>query len=160
VYGTGHRHGVRIIPREGSTVILSTILIAEDDTAVREFVRRALEHGGHTVHTAHDGIDALAALREAEYDLLITDIVMPGMDGIALALKVAKEWPGMAILMMTGFAAERQRAHNLDSLIHKVVAKPFSLREICEAAEAALLAKARGVAGDATTTRAVHAPSV
>jgi len=139
---------------------MSTILIAEDDTAVREFVRRALEHGGHTVRTAHDSIDALAALREAEYDLLITDIVMPGMDGIALALKVAKEWPGMAILMMTGFAAERQRAHNLDSLIHKVVAKPFSLREICDAAEAALLAKARGIASEATTTRAVHAPSV
>lgn len=135
---------------------MSRILIAEDDTAVREFVRRALEHGGHYVQTAHDGLDALDALGDDEFDLLITDIVMPGLDGIALALKVAKERPQMAILMMTGFAAERQRAHNLDVLIHKVVAKPFSLREICEAAEAAMLAKARG-RGEAGP-ESLHAP--
>lgn len=139
---------------------MSRILIAEDDTAVREFVRRALEHGGHHVHTAHDGLDALDTLADNEFDLLITDIVMPGLDGIALALKVAKERPHMAILMMTGFAAERQRAHNLDVLIHQVVAKPFSLREICDAAEAALLAKARSNAGgDAGSGQAVHAPA-
>ena len=118
------------------------VLIAEDDTAVREFVRRALVHGGHHVQTAHDGLDALEVLGDSEFDLLITDIVMPGLDGIALALKVAKEWPQMAILMMTGFAAERQRAHNLDELIHQVIAKPFSLREICDSAEAAMAAKA------------------
>jgi two-component system cell cycle response regulator CpdR len=138
---------------------MSRILIAEDDTAVREFVRRALEHGGHHVQTAHDGLDALDALGDDDYDLLITDIVMPGLDGIALALKVAKERPDMAILMMTGFAAERQRAHNLDVLIHKVVAKPFSLREICDAAEAALRAKARG-RGEPGAGDAVHAPAV
>ena len=82
---------------------MSRILIAEDDTAVREFVRRALEHGGHSVKTAYDGLDALDTLGDAEFDLLITDIVMPGLDGIALALKVAKDRPEMAILMMTGF---------------------------------------------------------
>jgi two-component system cell cycle response regulator CpdR len=136
------------------------ILIAEDDTAVREFVRRALEHGGHQVHTAHDGLDALDALSEGDYDLLITDIVMPGLDGIALALKVAKEHPQMAILMMTGYAAERQRAHNLDVLIHQVVAKPFSLREICDAAESAMLAKARSRSGgDVGSGQTLHAPA-
>ncbi len=134
---------------------MSRVLIAEDDTAVREFVRRALEHSGHLVQTAPDGLDALDILGVSEFDLLITDIVMPGLDGIALALKVAKERPQMAILMMTGFAAERQRAHNLDELIHQVVAKPFSLREICDAAEAALVAKAR-VPGDVED--AVQAP--
>lgn len=138
---------------------MSRILIAEDDTAVREFVRRALEHGGHHVQTAHDGLDALDALGDDSYDLLITDIVMPGLDGIALALKVAKDHPQMAILMMTGFAAERQRAHNLDVLIHKVVAKPFSLREICDAAEAALQAKALG-RGEPGADDKMHAPAV
>lgn len=131
------------------------ILIAEDDTAVREFVRRALEHGGHQVMTAQDGLDALDILGGGDFDLLITDIVMPGLDGIALALKVAKERPQMAILMMTGYAAERQRAHNLDVLIHRVVAKPFSLREICDAAEAAMLAKERLPAGGTRRYRSV-----
>ncbi|MBT3810677.1 MAG: response regulator, partial [Rhodospirillaceae bacterium] len=96
---------------------MARVLIAEDDGAVREFVRRALVHGGHEVATANDGLDALDVLGVDEnFDLLITDIVMPGLDGIALALKVAKEHPKTAILMMTGYAAERQRAHNLEEL--------------------------------------------
>ena len=123
---------------------MARVLIAEDDQAVREFVRRALVHGGHDVATANDGLDALHCLSEdVAFDLLITDIVMPGMDGIALALKVSKDYPETAILMMTGFAAERQRAHNLDELIHEVIAKPFSLKQICDAAEEALSFRGR-----------------
>lgn len=118
---------------------MAKVLIAEDDDAVREFVRRALVHGGHDVATANDGLDALDHLSDDDaFDLLITDIVMPGMDGIALALKVSKDFPETAILMMTGYSAERQRAHNLDELIHEVIAKPFSLKQICDAAEDAL----------------------
>lgn len=121
---------------------MARILIAEDDPAVQQFVARALIHDGHEVHTVDDGLQAVEELGENDYDLLITDIVMPGLDGIALALKIAKERPDMAILMMTGFAAERQRAHNLDALIHEVVAKPFSLKQICEAAAEALSTRA------------------
>ncbi len=125
---------------------MAKVLIAEDDDAVREFVRRALVHGGHDVATANDGLDALQHLDgDNEYDLLITDIVMPGMDGIALALKVSKDYPETAILMMTGYAAERQRAHNLDELIHEVVPKPFSLKQICDAAEDALSVRSRSL---------------
>lgn len=67
---------------------------------------------------------------------------MPGMGGIALALKAARERPDMAILLMTGYAAERQRAHNLDDLIHRVVAKPFTLRQICAAVDDVLARQA------------------
>ena len=63
---------------------------------------------------------------------------MPVMDGIALALKVSKDFPDMKVLMMTGYADEKQRAHNLDLLIHDVVAKPFTLDQICDAVDAAL----------------------
>ena len=117
---------------------MARILVAEDDTAVREFVSRALRYQGHEVTAVIDGLQALERMSANTYDLLITDIVMPGLDGIALALKAAKEYPDMAILMMTGYAAERQRAHNLEALIHQVIAKPFSLQQICDAARDAL----------------------
>ncbi|KLN62374.1 MFS transporter [Kiloniella spongiae] len=117
---------------------MSKILIAEDDNAVRSFVARALTHKNHDVKAVGDGMQALEALGEDTYDLLITDIVMPGLDGIGLALKVAKDAPDMPVLLMTGYSAEKQRAHNLEELIFKVVTKPFSLQEICDAAEEAL----------------------
>lgn len=114
---------------------MARVLVAEDERAVREFVRRALENRGHRVTLVEDGLEALGALGEADYDLLLTDIVMPGMDGIALALKVARERPDLRILLMSGYAAERQRAYNLDELIHRVIPKPFTLREICDAVD-------------------------
>ncbi len=117
---------------------MARILVAEDERAVREFVRRALTHRGHEVTLVEDGLEALGVLRDNEFDLLLTDIVMPGMDGIALALKVARENPALKILLMSGYAAERQRAHNLDVLIHRVISKPFSLREICDAVDETL----------------------
>ena len=117
---------------------MARILLAEDDRAVREFVTRALQHRGHEVFAVENGLEALDALQDREFDILVTDIVMPGMDGIALALKLAKEKPELKILMMSGYSAERQRAHNLEELIHKVLPKPFTLAEICHAVESVL----------------------
>jgi two-component system, cell cycle response regulator CpdR len=114
---------------------MARILVAEDDAGVRAVVTRALTHSGHSVTPVPDGSAALGALAGESFDLLLTDIVMPGMDGIALALKVAKDYPEMRILLMTGFAKERQRAHNLEALIHRVIAKPFTLDEICAIVE-------------------------
>jgi two-component system cell cycle response regulator CpdR len=117
---------------------MARILVAEDERAVREFVCRALDQEGHTVTSVEDGLEALSQLAIKDFDLLLTDIVMPGMDGIALALKVARDKPEMPILMMSGYALERQRAHNLDALIHEVVAKPFTLRQILDAVQKVL----------------------
>lgn len=117
---------------------MARILIAEDDTAVQSFVSRALTHKGHEVTAVQDGLQALEALDDDGFDLLITDIVMPGLDGIGLALKVARDYPELPVLLMTGYSAERQRAHNLEELICEVVTKPFSLQQICDAAEAAI----------------------
>lgn len=107
-----------------------SILIAEDEPSLREFLIRGLGVAGYRVASAADGSAALMALAEAPFDLLITDIVMPKLDGIALALKAAKEYPDMKILMMTGYAHERMRAHNLDCLSHDIIAKPFTLKQI------------------------------
>ena len=90
---------------------------------------RALTTDGHEVETACDGSDALELLsREAgRFDLLLTDIRMPIMDGIALALAAARDFPDLTILLMTGYADQRERAHGLDAIIHDVIAKPFSV---------------------------------
>ncbi|RMF11811.1 MAG: response regulator [Alphaproteobacteria bacterium] len=109
---------------------MARILVAEDEETVRSFVVRALEHFGHDVRAVADGGAAVQELGRQPYDLLLTDIVMPVMDGIALALKASQDFPDMPILLMTGYAAEKQRAHNLDALIHDVISKPFTMDEI------------------------------
>jgi DNA-binding response OmpR family regulator len=117
---------------------MARVLLAEDDASVSAFVVRALAQQGHAVTPTGDGMAALAALAREPFDLLLTDIVMPELDGIALALKASKDYPAMKILLMTGYAAERQRAHNLEALVHRVMLKPFTLDEI-QAAVAELL---------------------
>lgn len=113
--------------------------MADDDRAVAEFVRRALAHHGHDVTVVEDGLAALHALETADpFELLLTDIVMPQMDGIALALKVARDYPNLRVLLMSGYAAERQRAHNLDVLIQRVIPKPFTLQELIKVVDEVL----------------------
>ncbi len=112
-----------------------TILVAEDNPAVREFVVRALQTTGATIKAVPDGQAALDALAAEKFDVLITDIVMPNVDGIALALKAVRQYPDLRIIMISGYAQERMRAHNLDALVHRIIAKPFSLEEICEAVQ-------------------------
>ena len=120
---------------------MARILVAEDDRAVQSFVSRALTHKGHEVTAVDDGVQALERLRADSFDLLITDIVMPELDGIALALKVTKDYPDLPILLMTGYSAERQRAHNLDELICRVITKPFTLKQICAVADEVMAAQ-------------------
>jgi DNA-binding response OmpR family regulator len=117
---------------------IKKILVVEDEEGVRQFVSMALQQMGHVVKAVHDAYEALEILRDHEFDLLISDIVMPGMDGIALALKVNKDHPDMRVLMMTGYEEERQRAYGLDDLIHGVVSKPFTLDDLRERVSAAL----------------------
>jgi DNA-binding response OmpR family regulator len=122
---------------------MARILIAEDDDNVRAFVSRALIHSGHEVTEAEDGGIAAELIAEtgAAYDLLLSDIKMPVMDGIALALSVAAEHPELTILLMTGFADQRERAHGLDALIYDVIPKPFSLQMLLDKVADALVRK-------------------
>jgi len=123
---------------------MARILIAEDEEALRVLVARALSLDGHDVVTANDGAEALDLLtrERGAFELLLTDIRMPIMDGIALALAAARDHPGLGILLMTGYADQRERASGLDALIHDVVPKPFSLGTIRNAVNAALVATA------------------
>ena len=111
---------------------MASILIAEDEEPLRAFVSRGLQLDGHVIDAARDGAEALDMLMTpgAHYDLLLTDIRMPMMDGIELALAASRERPAMPILLMTGFADQRERARNLEALIRDVLAKPFTLAEL------------------------------
>jgi len=114
------------------------VLVAEDNPAVREFITRSLASAGHKSTAVADGQEALDALAKAKFDVLVTDIVMPNVDGIALALKAVRLFPDLRIVMISGYAQERMRAHNLDALVHRIIAKPFSLEEICSAVKDAI----------------------
>jgi CheY-like chemotaxis protein len=109
---------------------MARILVAEDDDNVRAFVSRALAHLGHEVTEAEDG--GIASEQDGQFDLLLSDIKMPVMDGIGLALTVASSYPEVTIMLMTGFADQRERAHGLDALIYDVIPKPFSLQQLMD----------------------------
>src|SRR5579864_4283882 len=118
------------------------VLIADDEDSMRSLVARAIGMDGHATITAQDGAEALEILtREAgAFDLLLTDIKMPLMDGIALALASAREFPKLTILLMTGFADQRERASGLNAIVHGVIIKPFSVADIRKAVSSALRA--------------------
>jgi two-component system, cell cycle response regulator CpdR len=126
-------------------LIVARILLAEDEDCLRGLLVRALAQDGHDVVAAADGAAALDNLTRDQgcFDLLLTDIRMPVMDGIALALAAARDHPDLTILLMTGYADQRERAHGLDALIHDVITKPFSVAEIKLAVKEALAAKTR-----------------
>ena len=117
---------------------MARILLVEDEDAVREFVSRVLTLHGHSVLEAHDGVQAVELMNKHHFDLLLTDIAMPVMDGISLALKVRDARPGVPIILMTGYANESQRAHNLSVLIEELLTKPFNKDQLMKAVNAAL----------------------
>lgn len=119
---------------------MARILVAEDDDNVRSFVCRALQMKGHDVTVAEDGGLALEVLMEEEgkFDLLLSDIKMPVMDGIALALSAAASFPELTIVLMTGFADQRERTTGLAALIYDVMPKPFTLDMLVEKVDDAL----------------------
>jgi CheY-like chemotaxis protein len=127
---------------------MARILVCDDEEGMRSFVARALELEGHMTVQAEDGAHAIEifAADDVGFDLLLTDIRMPVMDGIALALNVARDYPATTILMMTGFADQRERAGDLEAIVHDVVSKPFSLADIRRAAQEALAARPRRAA--------------
>ena len=109
---------------------MSKILLAEDDIDMRRFLVKALQNAGFEVISYDNGLSAYQRLREEPFELLLTDIVMPEMDGIELARRAAELDPDIKIMFITGFAAV---ALNLDSSAPKhakVLSKPIHLREL------------------------------
>ena len=119
---------------------MACILLAEDDAATRDMVQRALALDGHQVIVTQDGAEALEQLqaRASRIDLLITDVQMPGLDGVALVEKGLAVAPRLRVVLMSGFAGELGRADHLKGRISRIITKPFTLEQIRAAAKAAL----------------------
>lgn len=134
------KHRVHLGQDPAKAVQMARILLAEDDSAVRDFVRRALEIDGHEVVPVHDGGEALehALSPLHQFDLLLSDIRMPVVDGVALALQVGRDRPDLPILLMTGYAEHRDRAYGLETLIKGIIQKPFTLEQIRKEVRVAL----------------------
>ena len=109
---------------------MAHILLVEDDESLRKFLAQALARAGHDVIDFGDGQDAWLYLKDSVFDLLLTDIVMPGMDGIELAKRAAEMNAAMKIMFITGFAAVALHPASNAPKQAKVLSKPFHLREI------------------------------
>ena len=105
------------------------ILLAEDDDSMRVYLARALERVGYAVVSVDRGTAALPLLETERFDLLLTDIVMPEMDGIELAQKAATIAPEMRVMFITGFAAVALKAGKA-APDAKVLSKPFHLKDL------------------------------
>jgi two-component system cell cycle response regulator CpdR len=119
---------------------MARILLAEDDDSLRAFLVTSLNRAGHDVTAHGDGDSAWEALEHGAYDLLLTDIVMPGLDGIELARRGAEADPAMKIVFITGFAAVALSAQSQAPKDAKVLSKPFHLRELVNEVEKLLAA--------------------
>jgi len=109
---------------------LPRILLAEDDNDMRRFLVKALENAGYEVIDYDNGMSAYRRLREEPFELLLTDIVMPEMDGIELARRAAELDPDIKIMFITGFAAVALNADSNAPKDAKVLSKPFHLRDL------------------------------
>lgn len=109
---------------------MARILLAEDDDSLRRFLALNLHRAGHQVDAFEDGEGAWEALDASVYDLLLTDIVMPGLDGIELARRAAEVQPSLKIVFITGFAAVALAQSSAAPKSAKVLSKPFHLRDL------------------------------
>jgi two-component system, cell cycle response regulator CpdR len=113
-----------------SAVSMQRILLAEDDDSMRGFLERALVKAGYEVMAFTNGVDALDRLKEEPFTLLLTDIVMPRMDGIELARRASEIDPGLKIMFITGFAAVILNNENRTPKDARVLSKPFHLKDL------------------------------
>jgi two-component system cell cycle response regulator CpdR len=111
------------------------ILLAEDDSVMREYLTRALERSGYAVTAVDRGTAALPLIQSEHFDLLLTDIVMPEMDGIELARKASEIDPDLKIMFITGFAAVALNPDNHAPKDAKILSKPFHLRDLVDQVE-------------------------
>lgn len=111
------------------------ILIVEDDEAMREFLCQAISRSGYYVEAVQDGTEALRRVEESQFDLLLTDIRMPGLDGLELARLARRRYPGLCVLLVTAYVQDALGATDLGGAGIDVLSKPFNLNELIDRVE-------------------------
>lgn len=117
---------------------MARILVAEDDRAMRIFLDSALSRSGHEVNAVPSGETAARCAESEPFDLLLTDIDMPGLDGIELARRMLAKSPKQAVLFVTGFGAQALAATDVLAAGAKVLIKPFALSDLVSQVNGAL----------------------
>ena len=117
---------------ENGPRMMQKILLAEDDNDMRRFLVKALEKAGYKVASFDNGASAYDRLREEPFSLLLTDIVMPEMDGIELARRATELDPDLKVMFITGFAAVALNSDSKAPKDAKVLSKPFHLRDLVD----------------------------
>jgi two-component system cell cycle response regulator CpdR len=111
------------------------IILAEDDESMRGFLERALTRAGYDVVSFNNGVEALERLKEEPFTMLLTDIVMPRMDGIELARRASELDPDLKIMFITGFAAVTLSNSSEAPNDARVLSKPFHLKDLVDEVE-------------------------
>ena len=106
------------------------VLVVDDDTTVSDVVRRYLEQAGCEVQLAADGADGLAAIAAARPDLVVLDLMMPGIDGLEVCRRIRRQLPDLPVVMLTALGEEADRVLGLKVGADDYVTKPFSPREL------------------------------
>lgn len=114
------------------------ILVVDDEECIRLFVREALAMEGYDCATASCGAEALDLIADHPFDLLITDVKMPGMDGISLMREARRIRPTLPVIIITGYAAGTAAREQVENEVQGYVLKPFTLKEFLDAVGAAL----------------------
>src|SRR4029079_13332694 len=138
--GTGTSGGRRLRCRPATSRAMNKILLAEDDNDMRRFLVRALQNAGYDVSSYDNGLAAYHRLREEPFELLLTDIVMPEMDGIELARRATELDPDIKVMFITGFAAVALNPDSNAPKDAKVLSKPFHLKDLVNEVEKLLKA--------------------
>jgi excisionase family DNA binding protein len=114
------------------------ILVVDDEEAVRDLLAKTLTMADYDVDTAGDGPSALDRLRAVEYDLLITDLKMPGMDGLSVIREARRQSPDLPVIVITGYSTEASAIEAINLGVAGYLTKPFRLPRILAAAARAL----------------------
>ena len=108
---------------------MAQILVVDDERSMREFLEIFLAKKGHSVHTAENGSDALERISELEYDLVVTDLKMPGISGLEVLEETKKQWPDTQVIVMTAFSTTETAIEAMKKGAYDYVTKPFEINE-------------------------------
>ena len=122
----------------------SRVLVADDDRAIRESLARALELEGYDVATVADGVETLTRVRRDDFDALVVDVMMPGVDGLAVCRVLRAEGDRTPVLMLTARVETPDRVAGLDAGADDYLSKPFELDELLARLRALLRRAAPG----------------